>query len=69
MALEIILKTLGWIMVCVPLAIYLFVSINLILGASKDDGEIKGIVMLFMTCFGIGALILATTYLPDLILR
>ncbi len=65
MSLELVLKIFGWIMVLTPIAAYIFISANIIIGAAKDDGDIRMLAMLFLTCFGIGGMILVLTYLSE----
>lgn len=67
MYLSLILKTLGWIFVIVPVATFFFVSISLIKGAATDDPMIGFIVKLFGISFAVGAMLLFATHVSQLI--
>ena len=65
MTLELILTLLGWAMVLIPFGLFLFISAYMFWGVAKDDGMVKGLVMLFLFVFSLGAGMLAIVYFTD----
>ena len=64
-SLELILKSLGWVMAGLPVAVCALIAVVMIRGAAKDDPVVMSLVMIGLTVFGIGAGILILMYLTD----
>jgi hypothetical protein len=67
MTLELVITLLGWAMVLIPIALFLFISAYMFWGIAKDDGMIKSLVMLFLFVFTLGAGMLGIVYFTDLL--
>jgi hypothetical protein len=64
--LETVLKLIGWVFVVVPVLAFLTVSVVVVKGAAGDDGLIKSLLILGITLFTMGAIILLLVYLSGL---
>ena len=64
-SLELILKSLGWVMAGLPIAVCTLISVVMIRGAATDDPVVKSLVMIGLTIFGIGVGLLILMYLTD----
>ncbi len=62
MDLDLALKVVAWAMAITPLTVFIVISAYMMLGAAEDDDSIKGIMMLGVGIFVIGAGLLAMTY-------
>ncbi|MBM5789504.1 hypothetical protein FJZ23_00205 [Candidatus Parcubacteria bacterium] len=69
MTLELAFFVLGWIFVGIPTVIFLGVSFSMIKGAATDDETVKALVLLSLTSFFMGAIILLVLYLTNLFER
>jgi len=65
MTLSLVMKFFGWIFTIVPLLVFLIISVTMIWGAGKDDGLIKGLTLMGIAIFLIGAITLAIVYLTN----
>ena len=64
-SLEFTLKALGWVMAGLPVSIFLFISIVMLRGVSKDDSVVVSLITIGLAVFGLGVGILALMYLTD----
>ncbi len=64
--IALVLKVLGWVFTAVPLIAFVLISFWIIRGAMGDDETVHGLVILSITVFLIGVLLLALTYLTKL---
>lgn len=62
MSLDLAIKLIGWAFVGVPVVVFLAISGVMVWGAAQDDEIIKAIVMLALSVFAIGLLILVVAY-------
>lgn len=69
MTLELALKVLGWTFVAVPTMTFLGVSFYMIKGATTDDETVKALVLLGLSTFFMGAILLLLLYLTDIFQR
>jgi hypothetical protein len=67
MTLELLVKIIGWVMAGLPITVVLVISVYMIIGASNDDDAIKVLVMLGISMFLIGLVILALAYFTDVL--
>ncbi len=67
MTLALLVKIIGWVMAGLPLTVVLVISVYMIVGASNDDDAIKVLVMLGISMFLIGVVILALAYFTDVL--
>ena len=65
MSLELVLKSIGWIFVLVPILAFLTISVQMVKGVAKEDETIMAIVLAGIGAFGIGAVLLLVLYLTD----
>lgn len=66
MTLELILKIIGWIFVIVPTFTFMSISFYMIKGAADDDTTVKALVMLALTAFLMGVILLLALYLTNI---
>jgi energy-converting hydrogenase Eha subunit E len=62
MSLDLAIKFIGWVFAGVPLLVFLGISGTMVWGAAQDDEVIKAVVMLALSVFAIGVLILVVAY-------
>lgn len=66
MTLEIALMVLGWVFVGVPTVTFISVSFYMIQGAAKDDEAVKALVLLGITSFFMGTILLLLLFLTNI---
>jgi len=64
--LVIVLKVLGWIFAIIPLIAFVAVSIFVLKGIGEDDSLIMAIILLGVTMFVIGVIMLLMVYLSGI---
>lgn len=62
MDLDLALKVIAWAMTVTPVTVFLVISFYMVWGASQDDDSIKGLIMLAVGIFSVGAILLLMTY-------
>lgn len=62
MDLDLALKVVAWAMTLTPLTVFITISLYMMMGAAEDDDAIKGLIMLGVGIFVVGASLLAMTY-------
>ena len=62
MSLLWIVTIVGWLLVLIPLTLYVALTLQIVFGAAKDDDTIKGIVGLGILCLISGIVCLAMVY-------
>jgi hypothetical protein len=62
MDLDLALKVVAWAMTVTPATVFLVVSFYMMAGAAEDDDAIKGLIMLGLGIFAVGAILLVMTY-------
>lgn len=62
MDLDLALKVIAWAMTVTPVTVFLIISFYMMWGASQDDDSIKGLMMLGIGIFAVGAILLLMTY-------
>lgn len=65
MILEFFLKIVGWVLVLIPLSVFLVISYSMIKSVSKEDGMVNKLLMLGTTLFFTGGILLILLYLTD----
>ena len=65
MTLEFVLKIIGWTFVLVPTLAFVTISFNMIQGAANDDATVKALVLLAVTAFFMGLIMLLILYLTN----
>jgi len=61
MNFDLALKVIAWAMTLTPVTVFLTISFYMMWGAAQDDDDIKGLIMLGIGIFGIGAFLLIIT--------
>lgn len=56
------LMVIAWAMTVTPVTVFIVISFYMMWGAAEDDDAIKGLIMLGIGIFAIGAILLALTY-------
>ncbi|OGL95171.1 hypothetical protein A2348_02510 [Candidatus Uhrbacteria bacterium RIFOXYB12_FULL_58_10] len=62
MDLDLALKVIAWAMTVTPVTVFLVISFYMMSGAAEDDDSIKGLIMLGLGIFSVGAILLLMTY-------
>ncbi len=68
MTLESVLKIIGWIFVLVPTVAFLTISFTMIKGAANDDATVKALVLLAVTTFFMGTILLLALYFTNIVI-
>lgn len=62
MDFDLAVKVVAWAMTVTPVTVFVVISFYMIGGAAEDDDSIKGLVMLGLGIFSIGAVLLGLSY-------
>lgn len=62
MDLDLALKVIAWAMTVTPVTVFIVISFYMMWGAAQDDDSIKGLIMLSLGIFAVGAILLVMTY-------
>lgn len=62
MDLDLALKVIAWAMTVTPVTVFVVISFYMMWGAAQDDDSIKGLMMLGIGIFAVGAILLLMTY-------
>ena len=62
MDLDLALKVVAWAMTITPVTVFVVISLYMMMGAAEDDDSIKGLIMLGVGIFAVGAFLLTMTY-------
>lgn len=65
MDLDLAVKVVAWAMTVTPVTVFVVISFYMMWGAAEDDDSIKGLIMLGLGIFSIGAVLLGLSYFTE----